>query len=202
MKNKESQEDFREIKSLILKEEEEALRIFRESDFKSRLAARIKSESWKEFSFPLLLKKHIPVLRICLLLIFVGALIIISILLHSHNKGNFKFVEKFLQQTPGLQRIVKSKVDEGITLATVNNEYSELEWAIKRVLFSVYKEELPRKNLSALIAQIFFDFPKEKEIAFPMTGEDPTRLNLNKKIEGLKKGNKVYRFLLKISTIK
>lgn len=185
------------IKTLINQEEEEAFRIFHKFDFKSRLESRLRAEIYKETSFLRSLKKFSPVLRICFLLIILGIVFFINVLHYSPYKRNLNSIQKLLQQTPSWQRFVKNEGEDRI-VSTKNSEYVEFEWSIKRILFSVYRDSLSEKNLRALITQFFSYSPTEKvEKQSPEFRERLKSINLDKKIEMLKKRKVVYHFLSK-----
>jgi hypothetical protein len=185
------------IKTLINQEEEEAFRIFHKFDFKSRLESRLHAETHKETFFLHSLKKFSPVLGICFLLIILGIVFFINVLHYSPYKRNLNSIQKLLQQTPSWQRFVKNKREDRI-VSTKNSEYVEFEWSIKRVLFSVYRDSLSEKNLRALITQFFSYSPAEKiEKQSPEFRERLKSINLDKKIEMLKKRKVVYHFLSK-----
>lgn len=159
MKDKNREKNFNEIKNLISSEEEEALGIFRESDFQTRLAKRIEAEQKKEASLFVKLKKPVPVAALGFLLLSLAVLAVFNIFSLSPHRRNIKNISKFLQQSLGYQNIMK----DSMAVFPQEEKYSELKWSIERVLFSLFHEGLSKEDLSNALSKVLTSSQAEKE---------------------------------------
>jgi hypothetical protein len=114
MKRKVNEEKFDDIEKLILKEKEEALHVFRKTDFSARLKAYIESESKKNLSPPFLSRIPVPTLAILAFFLFLGLVALLNRFLPPPSLNEIKAIESFLSEAPGLQSLTKK---EGLTPA-------------------------------------------------------------------------------------
>jgi hypothetical protein len=188
MNDKNVDRNFEGIKKLISIEEEEALHIFRKSDFQSRLDERIKADRRKKSSVFFWLKKPVPAAIVGLLFLSLGILAIINIFFLSSHKRNTKNIAKFLQQTPAFQETKKDRV----LVFLPDDKYIKLEWSIERVLFSLFHEGLSKKDLSCVLNQVLSKLQAEKQKK--TTG----LLDINKEIEMQKRDKDFFQFFSQI----
>ena len=188
MNNKNVDRNFEGIKKLISIEEEEALHIFRKSDFQSRLDERIKADRRKKSSVFFWLKKPVPTAIVCFLFLSLGILAVLNIFFLSSHKRNTKNIAKFLQQTPAFQEIKK----DSVFVFPRDDRYIKLEWSIERVLFSLFHEGLSKKDLSGVLNQVFSKLQAEKQRK--ATG----LLDINKDIEKQKRDKDFIQFFSQI----
>ncbi len=180
--------DFEGIKNLISIEEEEALHIFRKSDFQSRLAEQIKADRRKKSSVFFLLKKPVPAALVSLFFLSLGVLAVLNLFFLSPHKRNAKNIAKFLQQTPAFQSTMREKV----TVFLLDDRYVKLEWSIERVLFSLFHEGLSKKDLSSVLNQVLSKLQAGKQKK--ATG----LLDINKEIEMQKRDKDFFQFFSQI----
>ena len=193
--DKDNEKNFNEIKKLILSEEEEALHVFRKSDFQSRLTERIKDGQRKQLSIFLWLKKPVPAAMAVLLLLCLGILAVINVFPPSPHKRNARNIAKFLGQTPAFQSTKK----DGVTVSLPGDEHSGLEWSIKQVLFSLIQEEFTEKDLSGVLSRVLWNVQAEEEgNVFPLDKKSTDLFGLDKEIEMLKREKSFYRFFSQI----
>jgi len=197
MENNKNQEDFSEIKDIILQEKEEAMPIFRLHDFRSRLKARVESESRKKFHFPLWLRKPLPSLVILLLLLSVGTVTILTIFSPSAYERSLRIIEKSLQQTPGLQKLMEA--DKLAKTTQMNNKFSELEWEIRYILFSLSPGSFSSEGLSSAFNKVLLRLQTEKqEIVILPKKENTEMTDLKKEIEMIMKNKNFNQFFSQI----
>ena len=188
MGDKKIDRNFEGIKNLISIEEEEALHIFRKSDFQSRLAERIKVDRRKKSSVFFWLKKPVPAAIVSLLFLSLGVLVVLNLFFLSPHKRNAKNIAKFLQQTPAFQSTMKERV----TVFLPDDKYVKLEWSIERVLFSLFHEGLSKKDLSGVFNKVLSQLQAEKQKK--TTG----LLDINKEIEMQKRDKDFFQFFSQI----
>jgi hypothetical protein len=165
MDKKDNEEKFDEIKSLISKEKEEALRVFRKTDFTSCLKARIEKESKSEPFSPFLFKIPVPALPILAFLLFLGVVALLNRSLPPPSLNEIKANESFLREAPGFQSFTK---EEGLTLAKPMKP-SAFELSIQNALALAQKEsvqETQQKEVNSIPQKDFSlqDFYKNLEI--------------------------------------
>jgi len=173
-----NKENFDEIKSLISKEEEEALPIFQKTDFSAQLKVRIEVESKKKFLSPFLLNIPVPVLAIVALLVFAGVIVFLNRPLQLISQNDFRAIKNFLREASSLQNHAK---EEGSMLAKPTQP-SGLELSILNVLALAHRE-------SGQEAQ-----PKEESI-LPSNLKRVTPQDFDKNFEILIKEKKLELFL-------
>jgi len=188
MNDKKIDRNFEGIKNLISTEEEEALHIFRKSDFQSRLAERIKADRRKKSSVFFWLKKPVPAAIAGLLFLSLGVLAVLNIFFLSPHKRNAKNIANFLQMTPVFQSATKDKA----TVFPPDDKYIKLEWSIERVLFSLFHEELSKKDLSGVLNQVLSKLQDEKQ------RKATDLLDINKEIEMQKRDKDFFQFFSQI----
>lgn len=173
--------NFNEIKILIAQEEEEAIRIFRKSNFDSGLRKRMQIEEKKAASSLIWLKKPVVILGMVLLAVCAGVIALIVIFSSSPQSGGLYSIEQFFQDAPGIQRLVKNQRSRDIGLKDKSSTSHILEKEIKNVFSSIDRAKYSGKD----------------EITFLWMKKKPPRLDLNKKIEILIKEKKLHLFLSK-----
>ncbi len=188
MNDKKINRNFGGIKNLISIEEEEALHIFRKSDFQSRLAERIKADRRKKPSVFFWLKKPVPAAIVSLFFLSLGVLAVLNFFFLSPHKRNAKNIAKFLRQTPAFQSTMKEKV----TVFLQDDKYAKLEWSIERVLFSLFHEGLSKKDLSGVLNQVLSNIQAEKQ------KKATDLLDINKEIEMQKRDKDIFQFFSQI----
>lgn len=183
MKNNKNKNNFNKIQKIISREEKEALQIFREVDFNSRMDTRIRADAKKKTLFPLWMRRPVPILRAALLAIIAGVIVLISIFFSSSEKNEINAIEQFFQSAPGVQSLMKSKETESRD-ASMKDKASESRFLgeeIRKVYLSVPKT---RQSLATETALIW----DEKKLP---------RFDLRRKIEILIKEQKLHHFLTK-----
>jgi hypothetical protein len=188
MNDKNVDRNFEGIKKLISIEEEEALHIFRKSDFQSRLDERIKADRRKKSSLFFWLKKPVPAAIVSLFFLSLGVLAVLNLFFLSPHKRNANNIAKFLQQTPAFQETKKDRV----LVFLPDDKYIKLEWSIERVLFSLFHEGLSKKDLSGVLNQVLSKLQAEKQRK--ATG----LLDINKEIEMQKRDKDFFQFFSQI----
>lgn len=183
MRKNKNKNNFDKIQTLIRQEEEEAFRVFRKSDFDSRLKERIHTETKKKTPFILWMKKPIPFLGVTLLIVISGVIILINTFFYSPEKSGINAIEQFFQNAPGIQSLMKSEEEgsHGASLKDKGRKADFLREEIKKVYLSVPKA---RQSLVAGTAVIW----DEKTLP---------RFDLRQKIEILIKEQKLHDFLTK-----
>jgi len=180
---KNNKDHFEAIKTLIHQEEEEALRIFRESDFHSRLETRIQAQAKKITLSPLWFKKPVATLGMVLLVVCAGVIALIIIFSSSSQKSDLNALEQFFQNAPGIHTIVQNQVRGEMRSTERSREFYFFEREIKSVLFSILSAKNSRKE----------------EITLPWDEKNPPVFDLYEKIEILIKEQKLHHFLSKYS---
>ena len=184
MRKNKNTNNFDEIQALIRKEEEEAFRIFRGSDFDSRLKERIHTETKKKTPFIHWMREPIFILGAALLIVIAGVIMAMSIFFSSQEKSGINAIEQYFQNAPGIQSLMKSeeeKESHGPSLKDKGRKADFLGEEIERVYLSVPKA---RQSLVAGTALIW----DEKTLP---------RFDLRQKIEILIKEQKLHDFLTK-----
>ena len=188
MNDQKIERNFEGIKNLISIEEEEALHIFRKSDFQSRLAERIKADRRKKSSVFFRLKKPAPAAIVSLFFFSLGVLAVLNIFFLSPQKRNVKNIAKFLQLTPAFQSAMKDRV----TVFPPDDRYVILEWSLERVLFSLFHEGLSKKDLSGVLSQVLSKLQAEKQ------RKATDSLDINKEIKMQKRDKDFHQFFSQI----
>lgn len=183
MRKNKNEDNYDEIQTLICQEEKEAFRIFRESDFDSRLKERIHTETKKKTPFILWMREPIFILGVALLIVIAGVIMVMSIFISSPEKSGINAIEQFFQNAPGVQSLMKSEEEEShdASLKGKGSESYFLREEIEKVYLSVPRA---RQSLAGGAALIW----DEKTLP---------RFDLRQKIEILIKEQKLHDFLTK-----
>lgn len=180
MKKNEMDKDFAEIKNLILKEKREALQGFRQEEFNSRLNQQIKAESLRPIPTSFWTRKIVFASGAALLLIAV-VWAVIHIFTPSPFERYTRNIERALGQASNLQTAKSSQSSFDIEHQPGDASFYELEWAIKRVVYSIQREEISDGDIPSLFQQVL-----QSVLLDEVTGEDEAHVKeVNRKTESL-----------------
>lgn len=141
------------IKELIKKERQEGLEVFRKTDFSAKLEARIRSGEKSKYFWPYWLKKPVPVLGILLVMIVI-AVIVKSFFIPSATRLEVVVIEKFLSQSPNMQRVFPIRQRQDMTISPGTKEFHRFEWSIQQILFSVKREGIKDEDVPSLVYRV------------------------------------------------
>jgi hypothetical protein len=178
MNKKVNEENTDEIKNLISKEEEGALRVFRKTDFTNRLKARTEKESKKELFSPFLFRIPVPALAILAFLLFLGVAALLNRPFPPSSLNEIKAIESFLREAPGFQSLTK---EEGLTPGQPMKP-SAFELSIQNALALAQKERVRETQ-------------QEEERVIPSNPKDFSPQDFYKNLEILIKEKKIELFL-------
>lgn len=177
------QDDFARVKKLIDKEKKQSLELFRRSNFHSRLQKKISPESQKKRYFPFWQNYPVPALVILSLVICVGVITLVRVFSPSPNEKSVKIFEAVLSQAAALQRIF----NEEKVVSESDSEFFNFEWALKRVLFSLHRRNIPDEDVPFLVYKVLCSVDPAREDTWIFQKKiDPGLFHLEKELECLR----------------
>lgn len=177
------QDDYARVKKLIDKEKKHSLELFRRSNFHSRLQKKISPESQKKRFFPFRRDNPVPALVIVLLVICVGVIALVRVFSPSPNEKSVKIFEEVLSQAAAHQRIF----NEEEVVSELDSEFFNFEWALKRVLFSLHRRNIPDEDVPFLVYEVLCGVDPAREDTWIFhQKKDPGSFHLEKELECLR----------------
>ena len=162
-----------EFTELIQKEKEEALQSFRKEEFGSRLKQRIKEEESKTPS-PNVFWFRKPVMASGLILFLVAmGWIAIQILKPTPYERDARAIEKTLAQAFETHELVIAQSVPQIEAQPGSDNLHEFEWSLKRVVYSIQREEIPDSDIPQIFSQVLLKAAQFKETE----DKEPEELN-------------------------
>lgn len=148
-----SRKEMNELSDIIQKEKETALKDFREEDFRSRLIRRIACEpKASRASVPWFRKPAVIFPGTALLFVILSGLAIL-VFSPSSSKDNAQALENALVQLFHLHGSMRPLEPLQIGPEFGEPDNLELEWSIKRVIFSIHREIYGDEDISRIVFQ-------------------------------------------------
>lgn len=186
--NNTGNEEMFEFNNLIQKEKEDALQSFREEDFRSRLSQIIEKESKTPVPTVYRLRKLVFAVSAVLLLIVLGW-VATQIFTPTPYERDARAIEKTLVQALEVHELLVALSIPQIEPRPVSGNLYEFEWSIKRVIYSVQREDIPDSDVPEILSQVLQKVIQVEE------SEDKAPSGLSPKGENgfLMKENNFYR---------
>jgi len=154
MKNKnKSDRDIPELIDLIQKEKEEALRIFREKDFKSRLNERIEAEPQKPTRDVFWFRKPVIATGLVMLLVVLGW-IATQIFTPTLYERDVRAIKKTLAKAFDVQELLIAQSVPHIESQLGLENLYEFEWSLKRVVYSIQIKNIPDSDIPRILGNV------------------------------------------------
>jgi hypothetical protein len=156
-------EDF-EFTNLIQREKEEALQKFRKQEFGSRLKQRIKEEESKTPSPSVFwFRKPVIAASTVLILIVLGWVVATQIFAPTPYEKDARTVEKALAQAFETHELVIAQSAPQIEPQPGSDNLNEFEWSLKRVVYSIHREDIPDSEIPQIFSQVLLKSTLFKE---------------------------------------
>jgi len=187
------------IKKMIKREKEDALQSFKQTDFDTQLARRIRlaatAERKQSFFTTMLRRPAFAAAMAAVLLVAVVGLI--DMWPPFTIESDRAKIERLVATFPGLQQKIPADVEKEITLSLTEEEILriELEWRVKQQFYALSSRDYEKEELIAKVGEMFaiyeeYQEKQEEEIIFTEP-VDPVKLNLEKRIKALRHGKKI-----------
>lgn len=185
------------IKKMIKLEKEDTQKNFKQIDFKTQLARRIRLAATvrqKKSFFTIMLRRPAFAAAVAaLVLAVVGIIVIWSPFTTEIDRAK---IERLLAKFPGLQETIPNDVEKEITLTLTEEEslLMELEWRVQQHFYAISAREYEKEEFIAKVGEMlainnrYRETPGD-EIIF-IEPVDPVKLNLEKRIKALMKRKK------------
>ena len=144
-----------EFTDLIQKEKEDALQSFRKEEFDSRLKQRIKEEESKTASPSFFLfRKPVIATGIMLFLIVLGWVVATQVFAPTPYERDARAVEKALAQAFETHDLIIAQSVPEIEAQPGLDNLHEFEWSLKRVVYSIQRENIPDSDIPQIFSQV------------------------------------------------
>lgn len=179
-----SNEETFEFDNLIQKEKEDALQSFREQDFRSQLSRKIEEESKTPLPSVFLFRKPVIAVSTVVLLIVLGWAAT-QIFAPSLSESEAKAIEKIIIQAVNLHGGVVAQDSLQFEPEPAESDIYEFGWSLKRVIYSIYRESIPDKDIPRIFSQVLQNVrtlktTEEKEPGeLKLNRENPSRIKEN-----------------------
>jgi len=151
MKKDSNEKEIFKFKELIQKEKKNALQSFRKEDLRSSLKQRIEEEQRKTFSPVVWLRKPVIVAGSVLLLIVLGWILTRAFLPTSYER-EARAIRNDLVRAFRLHGFIE-EAKAPIEPQPGSENFYELEWSIKRVIYAVQRESITDEDIPQLLRQ-------------------------------------------------
>ncbi len=141
-----------EFNNLIQKEKEGALQSYREEDFRSRLSRRIDEESKTLTPSVFWFRKPVIAAGIVLLLVVI-VWIAAQIFPPSPYERDARAIEKTLARVFEAHELLIGQSISQIEPQRVPDNVYEFEWSLKRVIYSIQREDIPDSDIPRIFSQ-------------------------------------------------
>ncbi len=166
-----------EFTNLIQKEKEEALRRFRKQEFGSRLRQRIKEvESIMPSPSVFWFRKPVIASGLILLLVATGW-IAVQLFTPTANERDARAIEKALVQAFETHELMIAQSLPQIEPQPGSDSLNEFEWSLKRVVYSIQRENIPDSDIQQIFNQVLLKAAQFRET------EDKEPEEMNEEIE-------------------
>jgi hypothetical protein len=187
------------IEKMINHEKENALQNFKQADFETQLAQRIRlastTEQKKPF-FTIMLRR--PAFAAAMAAVLLVAVVwLIDIWPPFTTESTRSKIERLVATFPGLHQKIPVDVEKEITRSLTEEEALriELEWRVKQQFYALSSRDYEKEELVAKVREMFaFDegYQENQEEEIILTEPvDPVKLNLEKRIKALRQGKKI-----------
>jgi hypothetical protein len=180
-----------EFNNLIEKEKEGALQSFREEDFRSRLSRRIDEELKTLIPSVFWFRKPIIVAGIVLLLV-VMVWIAAQIFTPSPYERDARAIEKTLARVFEAHELLIGRSIPQIEPQRGPDNVYEFEWSLKRVIYSIQREDIPDSDIPRIFSQAILNATRVRETE----DNGPSGLNTEREDGFLWKENNFQRSFL------
>jgi hypothetical protein len=144
-----------EFTDLIQKEKEEALQRFQKEEFGNRLKQRIKEEESKTPSPSVFwFRKPVIAVGVVLLLIVLGWAISTQLFAPTPYERDARAVEKALAQAFETHELLVAQSVPPIEPQPGSDNLHEFEWSLKRVVYSIHREDIPDSDIPHIFSQV------------------------------------------------
>jgi hypothetical protein len=144
-----------EFTDLIHKEKEEAIQRFRKQEFGSRLKQRIKEEESKTPSPSVFwLRKLIIAAGAALILVVLGWAVVTQLFAPTPYERDARAVKKALVQAFETHELMIAQRIPQIEPQPGPDNLHEFEWSLKRVVYSIQRENIPDSDIPQIFSQV------------------------------------------------
>jgi hypothetical protein len=188
------------IKKMIKREKEDALHNFKQTDFETQLARRIRlaSTARPKKSFFSIMQRRPAFAAVIIVVLLVMVVGITAFFSHFAGENDRAKIERLLlAKFPGLQQKIPADVEKEISLSLTEEDAlrMELEWRVKQQFYTVSSRDYKKEELIAKVGKMFeiedqYEEKQEEEIIFTEP-VDPVKLNLEERIKALRQGKKI-----------
>lgn len=157
MKEKKEMENFERIRNLIQKDKKSATENFRRLDFAARLGKHLTAQARPKFYLFFMKNKLVPILGAVLILIGAGMIVNHFISLRASNetfKPAFAAIKDFFREISWEKRAFQNEERFRIGFVRGAEGFYEFVWSVKRVFYSLNREEIADKDVPFLIYEV------------------------------------------------
>jgi len=157
MNEKKEIENFEQIRNLIQKEKQAATVNLRRLDFAAKLSERLAARAKLKFYTIFMKNKLVPVLGAVLILVGAGMIAKHFMILRASKenlKPAFAPIEDFFQEISRQKRILQDENKYDFGSVPGAEGFYDFVWSVKRVFYSLKREEVIDKDLPFLIYEV------------------------------------------------
>ncbi len=152
-----------EFTDLIRKEKEEALQSFHKEAFRARLKQRIGEEP--KTASPLMPWHRRPVITVSTVLVLVVmGWIAFQVFIPTASERNARAIEKTLTRAFESQEILIAQSVPQVEPIQVESGIHEFEWSLKRVVYSVRREDITDNDVPRILSHVLQNAPQVREV--------------------------------------
>lgn len=191
-KKRTGNKDFPELRDLIQKEKEEALRSFQKKDFESKLKKQIDAGQQNPARDIIWLRKPVIAMSLVLSVVIIGW-VTARLLTAPSDETDAEIIEQALTLASDSYGFMKEQSVPIEPQSALENLY-EIEWYAKSVVYSNRRENIPDEDIPQILSKVLQNsalIKKEEE-------KDPEDLKFKRRTQSLKRESNVYPRLSQI----